>query len=85
MNLAASLTTVLALAAGGVMLATTGRWRIALPVTLDLFLAAGLLRIGVGGGWQGIATAALIVVIRRAVTMSLRYADAARSVNARTT
>ena len=59
--------TVLALVAAGVVLARTRRVDQALPVLLELLLAAGLLRLTSDAGWRAIATAAVIVVLRKVV------------------
>jgi hypothetical protein len=50
----------------------------ALRVTLELFIAAGLLRLSVDNSWAAIASAALVIAIRRLLTRSLT-ADFARS------
>jgi hypothetical protein len=54
----------------GVLL-TTRRLAAALPVLLDLLLAAGLIRLSATLTWRGIASAALIVVIRKLVVLGV--------------
>lgn len=43
----------------------------ALRVTLELFIAAGLLRLSVDNSWSAIAGAAVVIAIRRVLTRSL--------------
>ena len=43
----------------------------ALRVTLELFIAAGLLRLSVDNSWAAIAGAAVVIAIRRVLTRSL--------------
>lgn len=45
----------------------TGGWRPAMPVFLELLLAAGLLRLSAADDWHAIAAAASIVVIRAVI------------------
>lgn len=47
--------------------AAHGRWRFGLGMAMDLWLAAGLLRLTGDITWTGIAAAAAIVVLRRAL------------------
>lgn len=54
------------------MLLVTRRISTALPVLLDLLLAAGLLRLGLAEGGRDLAGAAMIVLLRRLVVSSLR-------------
>jgi hypothetical protein len=61
-----------ALVAGALALATTRRPRAALPVLLDLLLAAGLLRLTGDPGWPALATAASIVALRQLIGAGLR-------------
>lgn len=58
---------VLAGAAGAI----SGRWREALPLTLDLWTAAGLLRLTADRSWSAVATAAALVLVRRVVARPL--------------
>ncbi|WP_207921463.1 hypothetical protein [Micromonospora sp. KC721] len=57
--------TGLALLCGAVVLVTVRSWRAALRVLLDLLVAAGLLRLAVDSGWDALATAAVIILLRR--------------------
>ena len=63
-------------AAGGlvvVVLATgLGHWRQGLAAMLDLFLAAGLLRLAGEPGPSQIAAAGAVLVVRRVVNLGLR-------------
>lgn len=61
-----------ALVAGALVLVRTRRPAAALPVLLDLLLAAGLLRLAGDPGWHTIATAAAIVLLRRLIGFGLR-------------
>ena len=63
--------TALALLAGAVVLLRTGSLRVALAALLELLLAAGLLRLADNPGWAQIAVTAVVVVLRRAVVVSL--------------
>ena len=49
------------------MLARTRELQQALPVLLDLLLAAGLLRLTQDGTWRALTTAALVVGVRKLV------------------
>jgi hypothetical protein len=68
----ALLVTAAALVAGLVALVATRRPAAALPVTLDLLTAAGLLRLVGEPGWPALATAAAILVLRRLIGLGLR-------------
>jgi hypothetical protein len=62
--------------AGGVVaalavLAATRSPRTALPVLLDLLLAAGLLRLAAAPGWAALGTAAAVVAVRRTLARAL--------------
>jgi hypothetical protein len=70
---AATLVAAAALVAALSALVSTRRVGVALPVLLDLLLAAGLLHLAAVEGWRGIAAAAAIVVIRRVVTSAFRH------------
>lgn len=58
---------VAAVGIGTATLAATRRLDAALPVLLDLLLAAGLLRLAATDTWAGVGTAAAIIVVRRVV------------------
>jgi hypothetical protein len=60
-------------------LLATRRITTALPVLLDLLLAAGLLRLSATASWQAIASAAAIVVIRKLATLGITAARRART------
>jgi hypothetical protein len=69
----------LATAAAGVLLGgavwlATHRLRTALPVTLELLTAAGLLRLSSDNTWRAIGTAAAVIAIRKLVQISLLHA-----------
>ena len=64
--------TAAALAVGALVLVRTRRPAAALPVLLDLLLAAGLLRLAGDPDWRTIATAAAIVLLRRLIGIGLR-------------
>ncbi len=68
----ALLVTAAALVAGLVALVATRRPAAALPVTLDLLTAAGLLRLVGEPGWPALATAAATLVVRRLIGFGLR-------------
>jgi hypothetical protein len=68
----AQVVTTAALVAGALALVVTHRPALALPVTLDLLLAAGLLRLVGTPSWQALATAAAIVALRRLIGLGLR-------------
>jgi hypothetical protein len=68
----ALLVTAAALVAGLVALVATRRPAAALPVFLDLLVAAGLLRLVGQPSWQALATAAVILVLRRLIGLGLR-------------
>jgi hypothetical protein len=57
--------------------ASTGRLMVAIPVLLDMLLAAGLLRLGADAPWSSIATAATIVVLRKVVVAGIRESTVA--------
>ena len=64
--------TAAALVAGLVALVATRRPAAALPVFLDLLVAAGLLRLVGEPTWQALATAAGIIGLRRLIGFGLR-------------
>lgn len=59
--------------AGLVALATTGKIVVALRLALELWTAAGLIRLAGPRSWQLLASAAAIVAIRQLIAVSLRY------------
>jgi hypothetical protein len=71
---AALLLTALGLLCGGLVLGRSHDVRAALAVLLEFLLAAGLLRLVHGVTYQGLATTALIVVIRKLVSFGEREA-----------
>ncbi|MFD1831369.1 hypothetical protein ACFSJS_17130 [Streptomyces desertarenae] len=60
------------LVAAAVVLVSVRRLMPALAVLLDFLIAAGLLRLAGGPGWDAIATAAAVVAVRKLVTAGLR-------------
>ena len=64
---AALLCTVLGLVSAGVVLGRTRQLGQALPVLLELLMAAGLLRLTSDATWRALATAAAIVGVRTLV------------------
>lgn len=73
----ALLCTTAAVVSGLAVGVATRQLRVALPVLLELLLAAGLLRLSAGGTWTGIATAAVIVAVRKVAGTGIRSARAA--------
>lgn len=71
LNLAALLTTAAAVAAAALALARTRRLRVALPVLLDLFTAAGLIRLAGVPSWPTLLVTALVIALRRLLTAGL--------------
>jgi hypothetical protein len=65
-----------AVAVGVLVLLTTKAPRTALGVTLDLLLAAGLLRLSASLDWPAIGTAASIIAVRKVVSEALRASPA---------
>lgn len=64
-------------AAVGILLAaaalvTTRSISVALPILLDFLLVAGLLHLSVAGTWSSITAAAIVIVVRKTATRSLR-------------
>jgi hypothetical protein len=45
------------------------RWRITLPITLELWTAAGLLRLCGEPSWSRIAAAASVIAVRRLIML----------------
>ncbi len=69
-----------ALVLSALALVVTRRVGVALPILLDLLLAAGLLRLSATGSWQAIASAAAIVVVRKLATLGIAAGRRARAV-----
>lgn len=70
---------VLALVAvlvGGVALVVARELRSALPLTLELLMAAGLLRLAASDSWEAISTVAAVVLVRKLVLFGLRQTPA---------
>jgi hypothetical protein len=63
------------LAAG--VLVVSRRLTVALPVLLDMLMAAGLLRLGAGAAWSAIATAAATVLLRKLVVSDIHQTSVA--------
>ncbi|MDT0274318.1 hypothetical protein [Blastococcus goldschmidtiae] len=74
-RLAALAVGVGALVAGALVLVRTRRPSVALPVLLELLLAAGLLRLAGDPSWGTIATVAALVLLRRLIGAGLRAGD----------
>jgi non-ribosomal peptide synthetase component E (peptide arylation enzyme) len=64
--------TALGLGCGLLVLARLGNVRQALAVLLDFLLAAGLIRLSDRPSYQALATAAVVIVIRKIVMIGLR-------------
>ncbi|MFE0590771.1 hypothetical protein [Micromonospora echinospora] len=58
-----------------VVLLTSGSWRAALRILLDLLTAAGLLRLSGAPGWGALAAVAAIVALRRLLWAALAAAE----------
>lgn len=70
----ASLTCVAAGVASGALALAVGRDpRMALRVALDLWLAAGLLRLMLAAGWEELLAAAAVVAVRQIVGVALHH------------
>jgi hypothetical protein len=54
--------------------ALVGRVRAGLGMMLDLWVAAGLLRLAGDPEWRAVLAAALLVLVRKGVTAALAYA-----------
>jgi hypothetical protein len=74
----ADLVTAAAVIIGALVFTVTRRLTTALPVFLDLLLAAGLMRLSAGSSWAALATAATVVVIRKLVVLGLGSSVALR-------
>jgi hypothetical protein len=75
----ALLVTAAALLAGLVALVATRRPAAALPVLLDLLVAAGLLRLVGTPSWSALATAAAVILLRRLIGVGLRTGGRTRA------
>ena len=73
------LVVVAAIVLAGATLMVFHRPVLAMHVLLDLFLAAGLLRLSADASWATIAVTAGVVVLRHVVTRALVTADSARA------
>ena len=67
-----------AIAGGGIVLGALAlialrRPPLALHVVLDFLLAAGLLRLSADATWQSLAVIAVVVLVRRVVTLGLMH------------
>ena len=74
-----TLVVVAALLVSGLVLLVTRKVPAALPVLLDLLLAAGLLRLSATASWQAIGSAGAIVVVRKLATLGIAAARRARA------
>ncbi len=70
---AALAVTVLGLLSAGAVLARAREIRLSIGVLLDFLLAAGLLRLAIAPTPHALASAALIIVIRKLVTFGLAH------------
>jgi hypothetical protein len=71
---AALLVVAAAVVAAALVLARTRSMRQALPVLLDLFTAAGLLRLAATPSWTTLGVTAVVIVLRRLVSAGVRTA-----------
>ena len=76
---AALLVTVVAFVSAAAALVATRRTAVALPVLLDLLLAAGLLRLALQPSPTQLAGTALLVLVKRLASSGIRHAAGARS------
>jgi uncharacterized membrane protein len=75
-SFAALVCTLLGLVSAAAVLARTRSARSALPVLLEFLMAAGLLRLAHDATWGALATAAVVVVLRKlVVTYGIRPAQ----------
>ena len=79
LRFAALLVTSAAVIAAGTTLAATRRVTVALPVLLDLLLAAGLLRLALHPGPAQLLGTALLVVVKRLASAGIASARTARA------
>jgi len=75
---AATVVTGTAVLLATAVLVATRSVRVALPVLLDLLLAAGLLRLAIVDTWNAIAVAAAVVVIRKLAVAGLTAGSRSR-------
>ena len=80
---AALLVTLGALVSGTLALLVTRRPAVALPVLLDLLLAASLLRLTLQPSPTQLAGTALLVLVKRLASTGIRAATGARSLSGR--
>jgi len=76
---AALLVTLAALLSAAAALLATSRPSVALPVLLDLLLAAGLLRLALQPSFPQLAGTGLLVLVKRLAATGIRSAATARS------
>lgn len=81
MSYAALICVVAGLVAGLVALLAVRDPRLALRIALDLWLAAGLLRLAQPPSWQSLLAAAAIVAIRQLVTRTLTAGSSGEAVS----
>jgi hypothetical protein len=67
---------------GLVTLVTMRRFGLALAAAVELWTAAGLLRLSADGAWGAVATAATIIVIRRIVGSAIKERAAPKGARA---
>lgn len=65
----AVLVTGAAVVVAALVYAVTRAWSPAVPVLLELLLAAGLLRLAADPDWRAVAAAAVLVLVRQGVTL----------------
>ena len=73
------LVALLGMVVAGAVLLVSRRLRVAVPVLLDFLLAVGLLRLSATMSWKGIASAGVIVVVRKLVVLGIGAARAAEA------
>lgn len=66
-----------ALVTSALTFVVTRQFGTALPVLLDLLLAAGLIRLSATASWAAIGSAAVVVILRRVLTLGLSQARTA--------
>ena len=79
---AAALVTLGAVVSAVATAAATRSPTAAVRTLLDLLMAAGLLRLAVGEGWEPVVTAAAIIAVRKLVTLGIESADRSRRAGA---
>jgi hypothetical protein len=70
-GVAAPLVASAALVVSGLVLLSSRRPAVALPVLLDLLLAAGALRLTADLSWSAVTTAAVVVLVRKLATVGI--------------